>query len=274
MQKQLVTVVIPVYKEVLTPDELISLKQSVSVLSKYPVTLVCPGSLNLDKYYDVYPDFRVEIFDDYFFISIEGYNNLLMSKKFYRRFSNFEFILIYQLDAFVFRDELEYWCNKNIDYIGAPWFEGFDHPEQNARFKGMGNGGFSLRKVKTHISILRFFYLFYPIKCLYEVHAEYKISKSGSFSKIVHLLKSYLSRFRFTRKIQNSNQIIMNEDGFWTIVVPKIYFCYKIADVENSIKFSFETNPEKLFLMNDKKLPFGCHAWNKYNLKFWQDFIK
>ncbi|MFR6542216.1 MAG: DUF5672 family protein [Butyricimonas virosa] len=25
------------------------------------------------------------------------------------------------IDAFVFRDELTYWCTLNYDYIGAPW---------------------------------------------------------------------------------------------------------------------------------------------------------
>ena len=30
-------------------------------------------------------------------------------------------MLIYQLDAYVFKDELLNWANKGYDYIGAPW---------------------------------------------------------------------------------------------------------------------------------------------------------
>ena len=35
-------------------------------------------------------------------------------------------MLIYQLDAFVFQDDLAYWCQQNYDYIGAPWLRDRD----------------------------------------------------------------------------------------------------------------------------------------------------
>jgi len=44
----------------------------------------------------------------------------MMSPAFYDAFKAFDYILIYQLDAFVFRDELEYFCSLGYDYIGAP----------------------------------------------------------------------------------------------------------------------------------------------------------
>jgi len=37
--------------------------------------------------------------------------------------------------------------------------------------------------------------------------------------------------------------------------------------------FSFECLPGKMYGMTNKKLPFGCHAWEKYDLKFWSSFI-
>jgi two-component system phosphate regulon sensor histidine kinase PhoR len=40
--------------------------------------------------------------------SIEGYNRLLISSRFYRAFANYKFILIAQLDALVIKDELEF----------------------------------------------------------------------------------------------------------------------------------------------------------------------
>ena len=77
----------------------------------------------------------------------------MLSSEFYRRFSKFEYILIYQLDAFVFKDQLNYWCKKGYDYIGAPWFEGFHLTKTGVNIIGVGNGGFSLRRVKTHIDL-------------------------------------------------------------------------------------------------------------------------
>jgi hypothetical protein len=47
----------------------------------------------------------------------------MLSIDFYKRFRDYKFILIYQLDAYVFRDELEYWCEQDYDFIGAPLIE-------------------------------------------------------------------------------------------------------------------------------------------------------
>ena len=45
----------------------------------------------------------------------------MLSPEFYRRFSDTDYILVCQLDAYIFRDELLSWCKKEYDYIGAPW---------------------------------------------------------------------------------------------------------------------------------------------------------
>jgi len=273
MQKELVTILIPIYKEELSPDEYTSLRQCLSVLSKYPITLVCPKSLNLDKYFAEYADFTIEAFDNDFFKSIDGYNKLMMSKQFYHRFLNYEYILIYQLDAYVFRDELEYWCSKNYDYIGSPWYEGFDLATSEQKIKGVGNGGFSLRKVKSHYNALYLYWVHYILKCVYESHAQYIASNKSSFSGSYFLLRAFFSRFN--KKESNSfKTIILNEDGYWSFVVPKINFNFKIASIAEAVKFSFEANPDILYKKNNNQLPFGCHAWPRYNKIFWNSFIK
>ena len=48
---------------------------------------------------------------------------------------------------------------------------------------------------------------------------------------------------------------------------------FKIAPVETSSKFSIETNPSHFYTMNNEVLPFGCHAWEKYDPQFWEPFI-
>ena len=47
-----------------------------------------------------------------------------------------------------------------------------------------------------------------------------------------------------------------------------------IAPISEAIKFSFEINPKLLLEMNNNILPFGCHAWWKYDLDFWKNHIK
>ena len=63
-------------------------------------------------------------------------------------------MLIYQLDACVFRDELKYWCEKKYDYIGAPIFWAYNSNKFSNKVAGIGNGGFSLRKISYCLKML------------------------------------------------------------------------------------------------------------------------
>jgi hypothetical protein len=82
--------------------------------------LVQPEGLENDYITKKYSNISVESFPKRYFENIEGYNELLLSASFYERFLDTKYILIYQLDAFVFKDELQEWCDKGYDYI-APW---------------------------------------------------------------------------------------------------------------------------------------------------------
>ena len=143
-----VAVVIPTYKEGLNPLEKISLDRCRKVLGRYPLIFVAPAGKNFSY---VAPADKVIGFPPQFFQSVAAYSRLLMSPQFYDAFREYEYILIYQLDAFVFYDALEYFCSLGYDYIGAPW------PRVCRRDFGgasIGNGGFSLRNVKAHYELL------------------------------------------------------------------------------------------------------------------------
>lgn len=146
-----VAVVIPVYKEELTELEKISLAQCRKVLGKYPLIFVAPEGKNFSYFA---PGNGMVHFPTQFFQSVQTYNRLMMSPGFYATFKDFEYILIYQLDAFVFRDELEYFCSLGYDYIGAAWPLMYRKilPE---KILPVGNGGFSLRNVQAHYNLLR-----------------------------------------------------------------------------------------------------------------------
>ncbi|MEM8909693.1 MAG: DUF5672 family protein, partial [Bacteroidota bacterium] len=64
-----------------------------------------------------------------------------------------------------------------------------------------------------------------------------------------------------------------NEDFFWSIVMPKINPFFKIPNMQEALGFAFELAPRKAYEMNHHQLPFGCHAWEKYDPDFWQPFI-
>ena len=152
-------VVIPIYKEKLDDLEKISLAQVRKVLGNYPIVFVAPEGKNFP--YMQAGDMLIQFHPQYF-QNVETYSRLLTSPFFYEPFLAFDYILIYQLDAFVFYDALEYFCRLDYDYIGAAWsisWSGFKAPR-------VGNGGFSLRKVKACYNLLRKNFL--PAKNLLE----------------------------------------------------------------------------------------------------------
>lgn len=250
-----VTVLIPVYRLPLTKEEKRSLDQAYTVLHAHPITVVKPASVDLDSLLCRYPDLRTESFDDSYFTGIDGYNRLMMTPEFYARFLHTEYILIHQLDAWVFRDELRAWCDRGYDYIGAPWLEkpvyrlpliaGFMRMRHacllkcgkhsgRSLYNKVGNGGLSLRKVASH----------------------YKASRAYR-DRIASLLRQKRSSFH-------------NEDVFWATEIPE--FTY--PDTMEALLFSFDKYPSYCYKLTGKQLPFGCHGWYKRKMKrFWKPII-
>lgn len=220
-----VAIVIPVYKKKLSLYEAISLQQALKIFSNYEVIAVAPSGLPLEQYGFT----QIERFESKFFCSVDTYNLLMLSPFFYERFQKYEYILIYQLDAFIFSDKLSYFCSFNYDYIGAPWLYGvFHYYNASHCIWHVGNGGLSLRKIESFINILK------------------------------------------KRKPLQSEQI-KNEDLFYSSVFDEDF---KVAPMEIALQFAFERQVEECYVLNHCELPFGCHAWNRYNLRFWKPYIE
>ena len=263
----MVCVVIPIYKVELTQNETKSLKQCFSVLGAQKIIFVCSNKLDFSNYLSIITEsnsYSIETFDDHFFQSITGYNNLLLSLMFYKRFSSYTHMLIYQLDAWVFKDELDYWCEKGFAYIGAPWFEGWDKATANSSFIGVGNGGFSLRNIKAHLRVLRsFHYIVSPKRFLKT------FLKDISAANLKNL---FVNLFLRNNTFYVMNKYEHNEDLFWGMVMPNLFNWYHVPDLETALQFAIEVNPS-LYITQNSKIPFGCHAWEKYEPEFWGQFI-
>ena len=144
-------VVIPYYHNDLDWVEETSINQVLKVLNKHDLILLCPKSLKIQEKYSNLTCVRVE---DYHMDSVQSYNQMMLSLWFYELFCDYEYILIYQLDAFVFSDRLMEFCRMGYDYVGAPWLRGGFHPGGHRGVYYIGNGGFSLRKINSFINIL------------------------------------------------------------------------------------------------------------------------
>jgi hypothetical protein len=153
-------IVIPIYKEELDCVEEISLKRLYTVIGDkdYDVFLVYPNEMNLENYLNIYSSLKQVAFDPIYFKNTHTYSQLCLNYNFYNMFSEYEYMLIYQLDCYLFYDEIEKWCNKGYDYIGEPIVStdrGWDTIKEDNKKKKkgyqpyVGNGGFSLRKIET-----------------------------------------------------------------------------------------------------------------------------
>jgi hypothetical protein len=260
----LCVVVIPIHSDNPSNEELISFKQCFNVLKKHSIKIIAPKGLNLDIYRQVVASIEVIEIDPIWQSSIEKYNKLKLSWFFYNLFREFDYLLTYELDAFVFKDEIEFWCEKKYDYIGAPWFLGYNLPLSND-FIGVGNSGFSLRKISSMRIAIR--------KIYFEDGNYNLLPKKKRLSAKIERLRFYLNIFRKeNRTIQKAMHF--NEDWFVSFVIPKYIVDFNIAPINDAIKFSFEVQPSYLYELNNKNLPMGCHAWQKYDFEFWKPFIE
>lgn len=233
--KNLVIICIPIYKQELSDTEKISLAQMNKVLGNYQRCFIAPESLQFDYGSDGI-GIRKEKFPDYFFKNIKGYSNLLLDVDFYRRFANYEYILIYQLDAFVFKDELAAFCAAGYDYIGAPIAK--INSLWHALGARVGNGGLSLRRVSAAIRTLEQWFA----------------------AQTEHPLQ---------------NLFWQAEDLFWGYCGMSAEFDFRVPTVKEALEFAVQDDVGHVFSrINRGWLPFGCHAWCKDNISFWHSHIE
>ncbi|MCF0072630.1 hypothetical protein LZD49_19270 [Dyadobacter sp. CY261] len=242
--RSLVAVVIPVYQSTMTDAEEMSLKQCMTILGNYPVIIAKPAGLDLSALQKKYSTVTFQSFDDNFFTGIDTYNRLMTSIDFYKTFTAYEYILIYQLDAFVFRDELKEWCAKGYDYIGAPSLHQPDFdtiPAESAKVfahalsthRVVLNGGLSLRRIPGILRYLKIYNTFYP---------AWKGNEDMLFCQEATRLKPM-----------------------------KIFM--KLPKWQEALRFAFEKSPAASYELTNHRLPFACHAWERYEPSFWSRFI-
>jgi hypothetical protein len=266
-----VAIVVPMYKPLLDPDEEISYRHLVHFLGGFDKYLVSPESLAVTL-----EGFGVKRFRDEFFHSTATYSALLISPEFYRAFSGYKYMLVYQLDSLVFSDKLLDWCAKDLDYVGAPWFseDGADFVEESA----VGNGGLSLRKIESFLRVLE---------------ARGAAAELDKYHDAICAALPWYSRLfclpyklgkRLSLSVAKRRDILigtgreppgkrLNDDCFWSFKAADYCPGFKIASGRDGLSFSFEKTQQRCFELNGGRLPFGCHAWSTYDRNFWEPFL-
>ena len=233
-----IAICVPFHKCELSDFEKISLKQLLNVLKRYEIIFVVPESLNASPFDKC--GIKFELFKDEFFESQKSYSRLMLEKAFYKRFASYDYILIYQLDSFVFSDKLTDFCRLGYDYIGAPGI--VIDPYLGTLFKGKKyyhweNGGLSLRKVQSFIRVL---------------------DNIGDIKGLPY--EEYLYDC---------------EDFLYSYLASDDKYGFTMAPLEIASTFSVEFNLDNSFQrIKNGELPFGTHAWYKLNYDMWKAIIE
>lgn len=236
-------IVIPIYKPNLDEMEQFSLDYSLARLKAGRTCyFIAPASLDVSYYMTRYPGVGLVRFADEYFASIQGYNRLLLHPGFYQHFIDHEFMLILQTDAVLLRDELDDWCAKPYDYVGAPWPDGLEIMVNVDAFSGdkrkrvkthVGNGGLSLRRNSACVRLLNEF-----------PQATQMFVQTGSSEDIFFAIMG-----------SQSNDFLMPNE--------------RVAS-----RFALELRPEYYYAVNDNLAPMGGHAWWRYNQAFWETLLE
>ena len=261
-------ILIPIYKQTMSAWEEKTYRQCLKVLGDHKIGIFTYKELNVSLYDQIAKEYKICIdnyyFDKHFFSSVKGYNQLMLTKNFYERFLEYQYMLIYQLDAWVFRDELDYWCDQNYDYIGAPIFPYIGNGLYSNKNPFVGNGGLSLRRPSYCLKVLSY-PKYIPFLKPYK-YVKYFKKKQTWYMIIVNALgrRNTLNYF-----IKN-----FNEDMIFSHFSSMSFSNVNLPKINIATKFAFELYPSILFKNNQQQLPFGCHAFEKYEYNtFWQKYI-
>jgi len=230
-------IVIPIYKTSLDNDDYFSVKKSIEKLKDYDIYWACPTHLDLSYYHENFGINKIVRFDNVFFKDVASYSRLLLSCFFYERFIKYDFILICQTDAIILKSELDYWLNKPYDYLGAPWPSGYSLTIKTNRIP-LENG----------------------IKCNAFVG-------NGGLS-----LRRIRSCIKLIKEFDDVNSEWVRsghaEDLFFAFM-GTLSFDFRLPNIVTAARFSHDIDPLLLQNMINYEIPFGVHAWNKYDRPYW-----
>lgn len=279
MIKSQICIVIPIYKTVLNEFEVQAVLQCIKVLSGYSIIFVGPQELDMTFYKTNFPSIQTTVFfKNIYFENLKGYNKLLLNPEFYKSFTQYEYMLVYQTDSYVFRDELLDWANKGYDYIGGIWFDDYHGtPQLDAKIWHPGNGGLSLRKIDKVIKILTS--SSYPLKSLKQLAVDNK--KNLAVGRKAFLNGLFKIPYKFLSRKNNLKHYVINFEENEDVLFMELSLKFnkiRVPSVSESIGFSWDRLP---FYLHSKvgHLPFGCHAWYREdhcyegNKEFWMQYI-
>lgn len=261
-------VIIPVHQAEPSVDEQISLMRCREILGRHEIKIVHPTNLEPTQWTALIPSCSTQGVPPEWMQSIRAYNKMMINPGFFSLFESYTHLLVHEPDALVVSDRLLEWCESGFDYIGAPWFEGYVNPLPGAPFIGVGNSGFSLFNLQSAYAVLESKFRWYPYKTAAKDVLRRVLRRPGPSGTIALKAFGVAGQLRGAHKISNYNC-----DIFWSDFAPKARPEFLIPGPEKAAFFAWEVNPSVCHKLCGEALPFGIHAWAKYDRGFIEKIV-
>lgn len=270
---KLVAIVVPLSdRDGFLPEEQISLRHLTHHLGHYDKFVIAPP----EREYDL-PGFGVKRFPQKYFGSVPAHNHLLYNPMFFQAFEDYKYLFFYHLDSLAFSDQLKDWCERDFDFIGPPWLYSDETPWVTK--PRVGNGGFALLKVESALKVLHNRYLAHPNTYWLDMFCR----NHRALGPLIRFMERLKPRFPHSKLINTPLEELerwedpgahsRNSDMFWGDKAINYLPEFKVASFEEGLQFAFEVTPRRCFELNGGKVPFGCHAWARYDRSFWEPYL-
>jgi len=216
-------ILIPTHKRVLDHRE--RLRLEITMANNKSINFILPQSIVREFRKQNFGNVNFVGFSDSYFRSVKTYNAMLLNEDFWKVFSEFEQVVICQTDAILIKNLSEL-GTSSYDYIGARWgsrrcrlingritINSKKHYLLPYRRLEIGNGGLSVRRVKTCISIIR---------AITKMHQGEELRSGFNPEDIV--FGYFLKKFRFALPSPRVvKTIFMEDDALGLEEIPDVY---------------------------------------------------
>ncbi len=249
-----VAVVIPIYEAQPEPNEVYVLYHFLKLYADYPVIFMTQMGLDVELYENAIREtgHRYASFERFEWKGYKQYINLLVSAEYYARFLKYEYILLAHLDAFAFGNDLESWCSKGYDYIGAVVY--------NQKFVGEYITSSRMLRILNKLGFIR----------------KDPIQNGGFSLRKTKALYDNCRRFDWI--IKNTAMVYL-EDVFWCLRLPLINPFFRVAPTNIAKEFAIElpyASATNFKEVTDAlgTMPLGCHGWKTFGFPFWKTHME
>jgi hypothetical protein len=257
-----VTVPLASHPELL-PDEEISLAHLRHFLGGYDRFVIAPQSMDVP-----HDDFEVVRFPDEYFGSANAQTRLMMTPGYYEAFSDYEYILTYQLDAIVFSDQLIEWCESGYAFVSAPNYGLAEH------YAWPCSGGFALRNVRSFLGVFESErYATDPTSTGarrgWPVARRPAAPPAAQVPQAAPPVQQRAARHRPLSDREGPvarGRVLRAQGAHYN---PD----FRLPSIETALRFAFDENPRHAFELAGERLPFGAHAWFKQDREFWEPHL-